>query len=257
MTTFTVSEVREALDRGEMFLEYLPTIALQQGDRCVGGEALVRWKRNGEVIAPMQFVPLIEGTPVSGLLTYWVIDTVAAELGDWLHTHPDTHIGINIPPEVLGRGALEYVGRKSHLFNVRKQIVLEITERGVPDPMGLQELRDVSALRVPIAFDDVGIGDFNLLVLSRAPVDIIKLDKQFTDRIGSAASEAALKGLDSMIANCKQQVVAEGVEHIAQADALRAHGVQMAQGWLYSPALPARQFIEWHAAHAHGAPGRQ
>ena len=76
-------DVRAGLERGELFVEYLPTVTLE-GGCCVGGEALVRWRRGREVVTAAAFIPAIENTPLSGKLTYWVIDTVAAELGDWL-----------------------------------------------------------------------------------------------------------------------------------------------------------------------------
>jgi sensor c-di-GMP phosphodiesterase-like protein len=81
--------VREALARGELFLEYLPLIAVPEG-RCVGAEALVRWRRSDRVVMPNEFTPLIEETPLSGLLTYWVIETVAVELGGWLRANDVT-----------------------------------------------------------------------------------------------------------------------------------------------------------------------
>lgn len=68
----TPSIVHEAILRNELFLEHMPTIALQEGRRCVGCEALVRWRRGQEIIFPTDFVPIVEDTPISGTLTYWV-----------------------------------------------------------------------------------------------------------------------------------------------------------------------------------------
>jgi sensor c-di-GMP phosphodiesterase-like protein len=79
--------LRNALVQGEFYLEYLPTIALADG-RCIGGEELIRWRRPTRIVPPSEFIPLVENTPLSGLLTYWVIETVAAELGDWLRPIP-------------------------------------------------------------------------------------------------------------------------------------------------------------------------
>ncbi|MGE5320724.1 MAG: EAL domain-containing protein [Hyphomicrobiaceae bacterium] len=128
-------KIQNGLDKGEFFIEYLPIIDLAQA-RCVGAEALVRWQRPTGVVLPDDFIPLIEHTPLSGLLTYWVIDQVALELGDWLKDQQDVELHINVPPEILGRGGLEYAAQKSGLQAVRDKIVLEITERGVPDQLG-------------------------------------------------------------------------------------------------------------------------
>src|SRR3954469_15828787 len=102
----TLDSMRSGLARGEFFLEYLPTVSLADG-RCTGAEALARWRRPTGVVRPDDFIPLIEGTPLSGVLTYWVFETVAQELGDWLRAHKEASIGINVPPEILGRGGLE------------------------------------------------------------------------------------------------------------------------------------------------------
>src|SRR6478672_1191747 len=99
--------IRDGLAKGEFFLEYLPTVTLADG-RCVGAEALARWRRSSGVLQPEEFIHHIEGTHLSGMLTYWVFETVAKELGDWLRVHKEVHIGINVPPELLGRGGMEY-----------------------------------------------------------------------------------------------------------------------------------------------------
>jgi sensor c-di-GMP phosphodiesterase-like protein len=100
----TFDDVCTAMDKGELFVEYLPAVSLRD-QRCVGAEALVRWRRGNTVVQPDEFLHLVEHTPVSGRLTYWVIDTVAAELETWLGDHPQARISINVPPEILGRGA--------------------------------------------------------------------------------------------------------------------------------------------------------
>src|SRR5881394_3003390 len=103
--TLDLAAVRTGLEAGEFYLEYLPIVALATG-RCVGCEALARWRRPAGVVMPDDFIPLVEGTPLSGLLTYWVIETVARELGDFMRSQDDIVVGINVPPELLGRGGL-------------------------------------------------------------------------------------------------------------------------------------------------------
>lgn len=242
--------MRRALAQNELFLEYLPLMRLD-GSGCVGAEALVRWRRGDEVVPPMAFIPVIENTPMSGLLTYWVMDTVAAELGAWLRTHERVHLSINVPPEVLGRGCLAYAAQKNDLVQVRNRLVLEITERGAPDRMGLQEIRMIAAENVLIALDDVGLDDSNLLVLSRAPVDIVKIDKAVVEHITDPTMDGPLARLQALIeASDRPQVVAEGIEHPEQAQRLHAAGVKLGQGFLYARPMPAAAFIAWHAEHA-------
>ena len=99
---YTEQQIHQAIINNEMFLEYMPTVSLAENLRCVGAEALVRWKHDGHVVEPMAFVPVVENTPVAGALTYWVIDQVAKELGPWLKRNPCTQIGINVPPRGPG-----------------------------------------------------------------------------------------------------------------------------------------------------------
>ena len=240
--------VHDAIFAGELFLEYLPTVSLADG-RCVGCEALVRWRRRDEIIPPMDFIPLIENTPVSGLLTYWVIDTMGHEMGDWMRRCPEVRIAVNVPPEVLGRGGIEYAGYKANLMSVRSRVVLEITERGAPDRLGLEELKEIAGSDVMIAMDDVAVDENNLLVLSRVPVDVIKVDRGFVASIGRPEGEAALARLEALIRIDRHLVVAEGVEYPEQARRLRDIGVQFAQGWLFSKPLAAEAMMAWHARY--------
>lgn len=240
--------LHEALLANEFFLEYMPTVALQDRMRCVGSEALIRWRRSSEVIYPAAFIAKAENTPVSGLMTYWVIDSVARELGDWLRKYRSAHVGINVPPEVLGRGGLEYASEKARLLDVRKQIVLEITERGIPDQLGLDELENMADENILIAMDDVNVDESNFIVLSRLPVPIIKLDRAFVAQLNPADSSDRLKAVSAFIRLGRHYVIAEGVETPEQARLLREAGVQYAQGWLFSKSMSAANFIAYYAA---------
>ena len=121
----------------------MPTINLAT-NQCVGAEALVRWLHNNELISPDDFIPQIENTPLSGLLTYSIIEMIEQDLGAWLRQNENVHVGINIPPELLGRGGLEYAAIKCGLSDVAHKLILEITERGFPDDLGLVALQSVN-----------------------------------------------------------------------------------------------------------------
>lgn len=245
----TATDVRTALYSGELFLEYQPVVRLEDA-RCVGGEALIRWRRGTRIIPPHEFIPLIEDTPVSGLLTYWVIDTIAEELGPWLRTHATAHLAINVPPEVFGRGGLEYAAAKSGVLGLANQFVLEVTERGVPDKLGIHELNSRPRRGVLIALDDVCASESSVLIASEVRVDILKLEKSCVERIAredfSAKDTSVLR---SLIRSANVSVIAEGVETTAQAARLREAGIRMAQGWLFSRPLPARKFVTYFAEH--------
>lgn len=244
--------IRAGLDNGEFFLEYLPIVSIEP-ERCVGAEALLRWQRPEGVVFPDDFVPLTENTPMSGLLTYWVIDRVAIEIGDWLRKQDGVELHINVPPEILGRGGLEYAAQKSGLSDVRHKLVMEITERGVPDQLGLRALDLAAREGVRIALDDVRIDPASVMVLSRSNVQIIKIDKSVLLDTGASVGVAMprwAEALSVLLKTTDLEVIAEGVETTEQVSMLRAAGVQRAQGHYFSPALRVEPFLDYYRQHS-------
>ena len=242
------TEIRSALYGGDLFVEYLPVISLED-NRCVGAEALVRWRRELHVVPPIEFIPLIENTPLSGLVTYWVIDTVAQELAAWMRATEGLHIGINVPPEVFGRGGLEYAAAKARVLDIAYKFVLEITERGVPDKLGVEALNARPRDSVLVALDDVCASETSLLVLSQVRVDIVKIDKSCVAQLIPGWSPQSMSALRDFMRSACGAVIAEGVETRAQLDILRNAGIEMAQGWYFSHPLPALEFMAYFAAH--------
>src|SRR5262252_8241605 len=238
-----LATIRAALAGGEFFLEYLPTISLIDGS-CIGAEALIRWRHAGDIIPPSKFIPRAENTPVSGLITYWVMETVASELGDWLRENERAHIGLNVPPEVLGRGGMEYVANKTGLIERASQIIFEITERGVPDPVGVEAINQGQGMGIKVALDDVTLaGAANLAVLARCNFYAIKLDKSLIDQIGpQRAVPAWLNLVTALLRTSPLVVVAEGVETEEQSTMLREANIQAAQGYYFSRPISAAAF---------------
>lgn len=254
MNVTDLDMIRAALEAREFFLVYLPTVSLRDG-RCVGAEALIRWRRWGNVVVDAQhFIPLTDQTPLSGAITYWVIDTVADEIGNWLGANEDAHISINVPPEILGRGGLDYAATKSGLRARVKQVILEITERGIPDQLGLDALNSIASTGARVALDDTTLSGANLALLTRCNFDIIKIDGTLVEQlIPGEPLPTWLDGLSALLKSSPLQVIAEGVETAMQVDALKAAGVQMAQGHYFSMPLPADAFFRYYAASRSGS----
>ena len=251
----TSDAIRDGLVQGEFFLEYLPIVSLADG-RCVGAEALARWRRSSGVVQPNEFISLIEGTHLSGMLSYWVIETVSKELGDWLRVHKEFDIGVNVPPEILGRGGLEYAATKAGLSDLRNQLILEVTERGIPDNLGLAALEAASKSGVRIALDDVTLSAANLVILSRCTLHLIKTDRSLVEQITpECPCPAWLSGLSALLQSTRVSIIAEGVETETQVKALRAAGVSSAQGYYFSPPVSAEQLKAYYS-QAGGQPGR-
>ncbi len=241
--------IEAGLKNDEFFLEYLPTISLEDM-RCIGAEALIRWRHSSRVIPPLEFIPIIENTTLSGIVTYWVIETVAQELGNWLRKNKNVHLSLNVPPEILGRGGLQYAAEKSGLIDIRDKIILEVTERGIPDKLGIDELNEAHSLGTRIAFDDIWVNHINLAILCRTTADILKIDKAFMDEmlLDNWSSEKLIM-LSNLVHNTDIEVVAEGVESMVQVEMLKEAGIQMAQGWYFSRSLSAQSFQKFFYAN--------
>jgi EAL domain-containing protein (putative c-di-GMP-specific phosphodiesterase class I) len=245
-----LNTIKSALEAREFFLVYQPIVCLSDG-LCFGAEALIRWRRENGILNASKFIPLTDGTPLSGALTYWVIDTVAAELGDWLEGHETAHISVNVPPEILGRGGVEYAATKSGLRAHAKQLILEVTERGVPDQLGLDALNSVASTGARVALDDTTLSGANLALLTRCHFDFLKIDRLLVGEIAPDKPPAEwLNGLAALLRTTSLQIIAEGVETALQADTLRAAGVQLAQGHYFSAPQSASDFKRFYADNA-------
>jgi EAL domain-containing protein (putative c-di-GMP-specific phosphodiesterase class I) len=220
----------------------------------VGAEALIRWQRGSEVVPPLDFIPLIENTPLSGLITYWVLDRFSRELADWLKDQDDVHMSINVPPEVFGRGGISYAVKQAGLERLCPKLVLEITERGMPDRIGIDALNSWPRRGALLALDDACTSRASMLVACRVPLDILKIEAATVKRMRNLSREEAL-ALAELIHASNLGIIAEGVETADEAEVLLRCGIRMAQGWLFSRPLRAREFISYFAAHRHGNVG--
>lgn len=251
MPETNLDDIRRGLQSNEFFLVYQPIVALESR-RCAGAEALIRWRRgSATVIDAGDFIPKIENTPLSGVMTYWVMDTVAKELGEWLGHNPDAFVGINVPPEILGRGGIEYVAGKSGLRDRAKQLVLEITERGVPDQLGLSALNGIPATGIRVALDDTTLSGANLALLTRCHFDFVKVGQTLVAQLdGDTKRPQWLTGLAALLGTTGLQGDRRRCRASAAAAMLAEAGVQLAQGHLFSEPLLAGELERYYARHS-------
>ena len=240
--------VKSALRRGELFLEYQPIVDLRSG-RWIGVEALVRWRRpTGELVCPDLFIPIAEQHGLIVKLTRRVLELIRRDVGDFLADRPDFHVGINVAPADFHAG--DFLDCLRGCLRTMKaapgNLILEVTERGLPDPVVAR--KTTGALRASgfaVAIDDFGTGYSSLSYLESLELDYLKIDRSFIEAIGTGApTSQVVQHIIAMARDLKLCMIAEGVESQAQADFLRARGVQYAQGWLFGRPMPFAEVKE-------------
>ncbi|MCF7539531.1 EAL domain-containing protein [Pseudomonas petrae] len=244
-----MAEMQIAIAQREFTVHYQPIIDLET-EECTGAEALVRWLRpDGTVVSPDQFIPLAEETGLILPITDQVICGVVKDMAETLRKDRNFHVAINICADDLKSGrfldTLDHALKGSMINS--SQIWIEATERGFIDvESAVITLKRARALGFKIAIDDFGTGYSSLQYLERLPVNVLKIDKSFVDAIDKfSASSSVVTHIIAMAKKLGLEIVAEGIESPHQADYLRAYKVDYAQGWLYSKALPAHDFLNF------------
>ncbi|GGX33383.1 cyclic diguanylate phosphodiesterase [Pigmentiphaga litoralis] len=242
-----LAELNIAVQQREFVVFYQPIIHLTTG-ACIAAEALVRWRRpDGTMVRPDLFIPLAEESGLILPITDQVVETCIRDLRELLLADRSMHVAINLSANDIttGRfiGVLQQALEGSGIQN--EQIWLEATERGFVDvDAASANLAKARALGFGIAIDDFGTGYSSLQYLERLPTDALKIDKCFIAAIGrTVATSSVISHIIDMAKTVGLKVVAEGVETEAQAEYLKAHGVEFAQGWLYAKAMPIEDFL--------------
>ncbi|OOX22761.1 hypothetical protein Xazr_03605 [Xanthomonas campestris pv. azadirachtae] len=240
-----------AVQRGEFIVHYQPIIALDSG-ACVGAEALVRWQQpDGVLVPPDAFIPLAEQSGLILPITDLVMAEVIRELGPTLAADPALHVAINVSADDIKSGRVQGVlAQALRGTGVDSgQLWVEATERSLMDiDAARATITHLRGAGHTVSIDDFGTGYSSLQYLQGLPLDALKIDKSFVDTIGThSATSAVTAHIIEMAKTLRLRTIAEGVERQEQLDYLRAHGVDLAQGWLFSRALPATGFIAYHA----------
>ncbi|MGE0082550.1 MAG: putative bifunctional diguanylate cyclase/phosphodiesterase, partial [Thiohalomonadaceae bacterium] len=240
--------LRRALERGELFLQYQPQVAIPSG-RIVGAEALLRWNHPTKgLIPPSQFIPLAEDAGLMVLIGAWVIETACMQLRVWRDEGlPLRRMAVNLSGQQITRGELvETVGNILERTGVDPaDLELEITESFVMAHLGdgLDTLYGLKRLGITLAIDDFGTGYSSLAYLKRLPIDRLKIDRSFVHDIPADRDDMAIAAtIIAMAHNLDLQVIAEGVEQPAQVDFLGRHRCDEVQGYLYGKPLSAADF---------------
>ncbi|MBQ8597422.1 MAG: EAL domain-containing protein [Lachnospiraceae bacterium] len=238
----------QAIKTREFVVYYQPKVSLVNSQLC-GCEALVRWKRDGKLVPPMDFIPVLERDGTICELDFYVFDSVCQDIKRWCSQGIEpVKVSVNFSKVHV----FDWLFTKRILSILQKYgvdskyIEIELTESSSQaDYRDLMEF--ITSMRdcgINVSIDDFGTGYSSLSLLKELKVDIIKLDKSFIDNLEkqNGTDEIVIKNIINMVNELDMQVIAEGVETSGQAEFLRKANCAMAQGYLFDRPLPCEEF---------------
>ena len=256
-----VRDVRRGIDQGEFELHFQPQVEIASG-QPFAVEALLRWRRRGELLAPGAFLPDVEASEAMGPLTDHVLDLALAQAGRWQVAGKPIGVSINLSAVNLRDSGLP--GRLAELLTrhdvTASMITIEVTETAVlGEPEQTRAVLDAIAdLGVSISVDDFGTGYSSLLWLRLFPVTEVKVDRTFVSEV-HGDGEAYVSGVVRLAHDLGLSVVAEGIEDEDSLHALERLGCDIGQGFLFSRPVPPEDLERWFEEHLDGrwAPRRR
>ena len=244
------TDLHKALEREELVLHYQPKIDVRSA-RMIGAEALMRWRRGGQLVPPGDFIPLAEETGLINPFSEWAIREAARQARLWQESFGFAEsIAVNLPSRLLERTDLvEHIHNAVNAFGVpHHSIQLEITETGLMKELQsvIPALHRLNEIGVEISIDDFGTGYSSLAYLTTLPISELKIDRSFVRDLGlTPASKAIVTAIISLARALGLRVVAEGVESLRQMEALHKEGCWLMQGYLFSRPQPAEDIEAW------------
>lgn len=235
------TDLRRALEREELKLYYQPIISLRT-NRLVGFEALIRWQHPQEgLISPDRFVPIAEETGLITPIGWWVLREACTQMRQWQRQFTNWQsltVNVNLSSKQFTPLLVEGVRQILEETGLEAQYLkLEITESVLLShaESAITTLTQLKHLGIQLAIDDFGTGYSSLSYLHRLPIDTIKVDQSFIQRVDVDGEQLAIVRTIIMLAwNLGMEVIAEGIETPKQLAQIRSLRCEYAQGYFFS-----------------------
>ena len=246
-----IGRIQEALDQQEFLLYYQPKVDMRSG-HVHGFEALLRWEHPQHgLVAPLQFLPLIENTGLSSRIGDWVIAQALDHLASWRRDGLDFSVSVNVSARHLQEP--DFALRLSELLARHGEPLAPFLEIEMLETAAHADIQATSALLarcralgVRFALDDFGTGYSTLTYLKQLPVDVLKIDRSFVhNMLDDAQDRAIVEGVIGLAGTFGCTVVAEGVESPAQARTLLEMGCTIGQGTGIAAPMPSALIAHW------------
>ena len=245
------AELRRAMDNGDIITWFQPQLCLKSG-KIAGVEALARWIRpDGTVVPPAEFIPLSEEMGVSDILFETVMRYVCSAVARWQDdSNWDIPVSVNLSAHQLRNHKLveviKAILRKKKIE--QKLINLELTETALLEDLTIARplLMDLSFYGVGIHIDDFGTGYSSLSYLAELPVQTLKIDRCFVERLTESTNNArVVQAIIALGKAMELNVIAEGVETEQQLALVHTFGCDLAQGFFIGKPMQEQEFLNW------------
>ena len=242
-------ELRNAIRRGELFLQYQPQVDVET-DQVIGFEALIRWKSQlFGLVPPSEFIPIAEESGLISDIGEWVMKEACLQSNRWKEKgYGRFQMSINISVKQFQK--MDFVDTFKALIEETRMepdfLQIEITESIMQNTQKTKQILDqLKALGIRVSIDDFGTGYSSLSVLKELPLDCLKIDQSFVRDVTTSKKEAAIvKNIIDLAHNLELDVVAEGVETVDQLMMLQQLGCRIGQGYLFSRPLSQKKAEE-------------
>jgi diguanylate cyclase (GGDEF)-like protein/PAS domain S-box-containing protein len=234
------TDLRRAIERGELRVYYQPVIEMKSG-RVAGFEALLRWQRGETLVSAQSIVATAEETGLIVPIGEWVLREALRQAREW--DGVDMHVNLS-PRQLLQPDFIERVAAVIAESGVApERLHLEVTENLLIDNeetavLLLRELRDI---KVRLSLDDFGTGYSSLSLLRLFPFDTLKIDRSFLLDADAARADEIVRTIASLARTLGMDVIVEGLETVEHVERMRGLGIMFAQGFYFARPLPVAE----------------
>jgi diguanylate cyclase (GGDEF)-like protein/PAS domain S-box-containing protein len=234
------TDLRRAIERGELRVHYQPVIAMRSG-RVAGFEALLRWQRGDTLISADAIIPTAEETGLIVPIGEWVLREALRQVREWEGV--DIHVNLSprqlLQPDLVDRlsAAVAESGvapERLHL-EVTESILIENAEAAA------ELLRALRRLRVGLSLDDFGTGYSSLSSLRQFPFDMLKIDRSFLLDADAGRADEIVRTVAGLARALGMDVTVEGLETAEHMERMRDLGIPYAQGFYFARPLPPEE----------------
>ncbi|HEX8620132.1 MAG TPA: EAL domain-containing protein, partial [Thermoanaerobaculia bacterium] len=234
------TDLRRAIERGELRVHYQPVIEMRSG-RVSGFEALLRWQRGESLISASAIIPTAEETGLIVPIGEWVLREALRQARVWEGV--DMHVNLSprqlLQPDVVDRiaAAVAESGiapERLHL-EVTESLLIENAEAAA------ELLRALRAINVRLSLDDFGTGYSSLSSLRQFPFDMLKIDRSFLLDADAVRADEIVRTVASLAHVLGMDIIVEGLETADHVERMRGLGILFAQGFYFARPLPPEE----------------